>query len=139
LLPCILFEKYIYIFALEMASPGKPTVPVVSAPFRSVWLRLYAFWWFSGVQTYQVAYVIVKAANAPRPGQWLLERSTDGVQFSVWQYFAMTDSDCWNMFGVQPTVGVPRFAADDEVHCSSAFSHLNPLENGEASLRAVHR
>jgi len=76
----------------------------------------------------------VKAANAPRPGQWLLERSVDGVRYSVWQYFAMTDSDCWNVFGVQPTIGVPRYTTDDEVHCSSAFSHLNPLENGEVNL-----
>jgi len=82
-------------------------------------------------QTYQVAYVIVKAANAPRPGQWILERSVDGVSYTVWQYFAMTDSDCWNVFGVEPTIGVPRYTTDDEVHCSSAFSHLNPLENGE--------
>ena len=86
-------------------------------------------------QTYQVAYVIIKAANAPRPGQWLLERSVDGVRYSAWQYFAMTDSECWNVFGVQPTVGVPRYTADDEVHCSSAFSHLNPLENGEVNVR----
>jgi len=86
------------------------------------------------LQTYQVAYVIVKAANSPRPGQWLLERSVDGVRYSVWQYFAMTDSDCWNVFGVQPTIGVPRYTADDEVHCSSAFSQLNPLENGEVHV-----
>jgi len=89
------------------------------------------------LQTYQVAYVIVKAANAPRPGQWLLERSVDGVRYSVWQYFAMTDGDCWNVFGVEPTRGVPRFATDDEVHCSSAFSHLDPLENGEASRNST--
>lgn len=77
----------------------------------------------------------MKAANAPRPGQWLLERSVDGVSYSVWQYFAMTDSDCWNVFGVQPTIGVPRYETDDQVHCSSAFSQLNPLQNGEVSDR----
>ena len=36
LLPYILFQKYIYILASEMASPGKGTVPVVSAHFRSL-------------------------------------------------------------------------------------------------------
>jgi len=33
LLPYILFEKYIYILAVEMASPGNSTVPIVSAHF----------------------------------------------------------------------------------------------------------
>jgi len=49
----------------------------------------------------------------------------------------MTDSDCWNVFAVSPTTGVPRYSADDEVHCTSAFSQLNPLENGEASAAAA--
>jgi len=35
--PYILFEKCSYILALEMASPGTGTVPVVSAHFRSLW------------------------------------------------------------------------------------------------------
>ena len=35
LLPCILFEKYIYMLALEMASPTG-TVRTVSAHFRSL-------------------------------------------------------------------------------------------------------
>jgi laminin, alpha 1/2 len=86
---------------------------------------------FAVLQVYQVAYVIVKAANSPRPGQWVLERSIDGTQYSPWLYFAMTDSDCWNMFGVMPSVGVPRYKSDDEVICTSAFSQLDPLENGE--------
>jgi len=36
LLPYILFEKYNYILALEMANPGTSTVPVVSAHCRSL-------------------------------------------------------------------------------------------------------
>jgi len=36
LLPYILFQKYIHILALKMASPGNGTVPVVSARFRSL-------------------------------------------------------------------------------------------------------
>jgi len=35
LLPCILFEKYINILALEMAAQGTGTVPMVSAHFHS--------------------------------------------------------------------------------------------------------
>ena len=36
MLPYILFEEYTNIFALEMASPGTSTVPIVSAHFRSL-------------------------------------------------------------------------------------------------------
>ena len=36
LLPYILFENYIYILALEMATQGTSTVPIVSAHFRSL-------------------------------------------------------------------------------------------------------
>jgi len=39
LLPYILFEKNIYILALEMASPGTSTVPIVSAHFRSLLIK----------------------------------------------------------------------------------------------------
>jgi len=37
LLPYILVEKYIDILALELASQGTSTVPVVSAHCRSLW------------------------------------------------------------------------------------------------------
>jgi len=30
------------------------------------------------LQEYQVAYVIIKTGNAPRPGTWALEKSVDG-------------------------------------------------------------
>jgi len=36
LFPRILFEKYIYILALEMVIHGTSTVPIVSAHFRSL-------------------------------------------------------------------------------------------------------
>ena len=78
-----------------------------------------------------MAYVIIKAANSPRPGNWILERSLDGVDFRPWQYFALTNSDCWNVYQVRATVGIPRFHSDDDVICTSAFSQLDPLENGE--------
>lgn len=94
-------------------------------------LVCYLLLLFFILQIYQVAYVIIKAANSPRPGQWVLERSVDGINYRPWQYFAMTDSDCWNLFGVMPSVGVPRYRTDDEVICTSAFSLLDPLENGE--------
>jgi len=43
MLPYIIFEKYIYILALEMASPGVSTVPIASAHFRTMWPVLGEF------------------------------------------------------------------------------------------------
>ncbi|CAH1775237.1 unnamed protein product [Owenia fusiformis] len=82
-------------------------------------------------QIYQVAYIIVKAANSPRPGNWILERSLDGIEYKPWQYYALSDSECWNAYGIKPTIGTPIFTKDDEVICTSYYSKLDPLENGE--------
>uniref|UniRef100_A0A915E1R2 Laminin subunit alpha n=1 Tax=Ditylenchus dipsaci TaxID=166011 RepID=A0A915E1R2_9BILA len=89
-------------------------------------------------QEYQVAYVIVKAAISPRPGTWALEKSLDGINFYPWQYYANTDADCMRVFGVPATVGVPKFTNDDEVICTSYFSKLNPLEQGEIHTSLVN-
>lgn len=43
---------------------------------------------------YQVAYVIVKTAISPRPGNWILERSLDGVEWLPWQFYAVSDAEC---------------------------------------------
>lgn len=87
---------------------------------------------------YQVAYVIVKAANSPRPGNWVLERSIDGQHFQAWQYFAMTDEDCWRQYRVRATVGVPTSLGDDQVVCTSRYSKLDPLEGGEIFVSIVN-
>ncbi|XP_053314949.1 laminin subunit alpha-2 isoform X2 [Spea bombifrons] len=84
-------------------------------------------------QVFQIAYIIIKAANSPRPGNWILERSLDGVSFMPWQYYAITDSECLNRYNIFPHVGggQPSFTRDDEVICTSYYSNIHPLENGE--------
>lgn len=42
------------------------------------------------------------------------------------------------VFGVPATVGVPKFTQDDEVICTSYFSKLNPLEQGEIHTSLVN-
>lgn len=81
-----------------------------------------------------MAYVIVKAANSPRPANWILERSLDGENYMPWQYYAISDSECWNRYGIKPTLGVPRFTKDNQVMCSSYYSRLDPLTEGEVRL-----
>ena len=81
------------------------------------------------LQEYQVAYVIVKAGNAPRPGVWALEKSADGGKtFQPWQYFATSASECLSYFGVTPLL---RPVQDDTVICSIEYSQVPPFENGE--------
>ncbi|XP_006761995.1 PREDICTED: laminin subunit alpha-1 [Myotis davidii] len=85
-------------------------------------------------QVFQVAYVIIKAANAPRPGNWILERSLDGTKFSPWQYYAVSDTECLTRYNITPRRGPPTYRADDEVICTSYYSRLVPLEHGEANF-----
>ncbi|GIY93998.1 laminin subunit alpha-2 [Caerostris extrusa] len=80
--------------------------------------------------SFQIAYVIVKSAISPRPGNWILEKSLDGLIYKPWQYYAINDAECWEAFGVPPTMGKPRYRSDDEVICTSYYSKLNPLEGG---------
>uniref|UniRef100_T1KYQ2 Laminin subunit alpha n=1 Tax=Tetranychus urticae TaxID=32264 RepID=T1KYQ2_TETUR len=80
-------------------------------------------------QEFHVAYVYITMANSPRPGVWVLERSTDkGSTFKPWMYFADSREECIKQFGeesVQPLV------RDDQVICETKYSKLIPLENGE--------
>ncbi|KAK4880835.1 hypothetical protein RN001_008981 [Aquatica leii] len=82
-------------------------------------------------QVYQVAYVIIKTANSPRPGAWILEKSLDGENYVPWQYFARSDRECFDRYGIVATKGKPHYFTDSEVICTSYFSKLTPLENGE--------
>ncbi|CAN7938715.1 unnamed protein product, partial [Ixodes hexagonus] len=84
-------------------------------------------------QVFQVAYIILKTANSPRPGNWILERSIDGVFYRPWQFYAITDAECWEAYGIAPTPGKPVYKSDDEVICTSYYSSLTPFEDGEAS------
>ena len=82
-----------------------------------------------------MAYVIIKSANSPRPGQWILERSTDyGQTYSAWQYFAETASDCNDVFGMASLDEITR---DDDVICTDEYSDIVPLEDGEVSCELL--
>ncbi|XP_036906226.1 laminin subunit alpha-1 isoform X2 [Sturnira hondurensis] len=89
-------------------------------------------------QVFQVAYVIIKAANAPRPGNWILERSLDGTKFSPWQYYAVSDTECLTRYNITPRRGPPTYRADDEVICTSYYSRLVPLEHGEIHTSLIN-
>lgn len=64
-------------------------------------------------------------------GNWILERSLDGVTFDPWQFYAISDSECLSRYNMAPTLGPPTYRNDTEVICTSYYSRLNPLEHGE--------
>ncbi|XP_054830970.1 laminin subunit alpha-2 [Eublepharis macularius] len=89
-------------------------------------------------QVFQIAYVIVKSANSPRPGNWVLERSLDGTDYQPWQYHAITDTECLTRYNIPPRTGPPSYAKDDEVICTSYYSKIHPLENGEIHTSLIN-
>ena len=82
-----------------------------------------------------MAYILIKAAISPRPANWILERSLDGQVWAPWQFFALSDEECWHAYGVEPKIGKPNsYRYDEEVICTSYYSKLEPLENGEVNI-----
>ncbi|XP_069506839.1 laminin subunit alpha-5 isoform X2 [Ambystoma mexicanum] len=87
-------------------------------------------------QLFHVAYVLIKFANSPRPDLWVLERSTDfGVTYQPWHYFASSKRDCIERFGLQT---VERITKDDDAFCTTEYSRIVPLENGEIVVSLVN-
>ncbi|KAK7907204.1 hypothetical protein WMY93_015816 [Mugilogobius chulae] len=71
-------------------------------------------------------------------GNWILERSIDGVTFEPWQYYAITDTECLTRFSILPRTGPPSYTRDDEVICTSFYSKIHPLENGEIHTSLIN-
>ncbi|TRY60964.1 hypothetical protein TCAL_05712 [Tigriopus californicus] len=86
-------------------------------------------------QIFQVAYVHITMANSPRPGVWAIERSVDhGKTFQPWQYFAGNDVECQKYFGMYANAPIQY---DDQVICSTEFSDIVPIENGEIIVQLI--
>ncbi|XP_067887186.1 laminin subunit alpha-3 isoform X2 [Heterodontus francisci] len=87
-------------------------------------------------QLFHVAYILIKFANSPRPDLWVLERSVDfGRSYSPWQYFAHSKRDCEDLFGTRARGRITR---DDDVICTTEYSRILPLENGEIVISLVN-
>lgn len=67
--------------------------------------------------------------NSPRPGLWTLEKSNDyGKTWTAWQHFSDSPADCETYFGKD---SLRPITADDNVICTTEYSKIVPLENGE--------
>ncbi|KAM3866222.1 laminin subunit alpha-3-like [Diretmus argenteus] len=87
-------------------------------------------------QLFHVAYVLIKFANSPRPDLWVLERSVDhGRTYNPWQYFAHSKRECIERFGKQPNA---RLIQDDDQICTTEYSRIVPLENGEIVVSLIN-
>ncbi|XP_035998362.1 laminin subunit alpha-5 [Fundulus heteroclitus] len=87
-------------------------------------------------QLFHVAYVLIKFANSPRPDLWVLERSTDyGQTYQPWQYFASSKRDCIERFGQRT---IERINNDNDSICTTEYSRIVPLENGEIVVSLVN-
>ncbi|XP_061662817.1 laminin subunit alpha-5 isoform X5 [Syngnathoides biaculeatus] len=87
-------------------------------------------------QLFHVAYILIKFANSPRPDLWVLERSVDfGQTYHPWQYFASSKQDCIEHFG-QKTI--ERIYNDNDIVCTTEYSRIVPLENGEIVVSLVN-
>uniref|UniRef100_A0A4W5KYG2 Laminin subunit alpha 3 n=1 Tax=Hucho hucho TaxID=62062 RepID=A0A4W5KYG2_9TELE len=87
-------------------------------------------------QLFHVAYILIKFANAPRPDLWVLERSLDhGKTYAPWQYFAHSKRECIERFGKEPN---GRIVRDDDQICTTEYSKIVPLENGEIVVSLVN-
>uniref|UniRef100_A0A8K9UV88 Laminin subunit alpha-5 n=1 Tax=Oncorhynchus mykiss TaxID=8022 RepID=A0A8K9UV88_ONCMY len=87
-------------------------------------------------QLFHVAYVLIKFANSPRPDLWVLERSTDfGETYQPWQFFASSKRDCIERFGQRT---IERINSDNDVICTTEYSRIVPLENGEVVVSLVN-
>ncbi|VDK58805.1 unnamed protein product [Cylicostephanus goldi] len=89
-------------------------------------------------QEFHVAYVWIQMANSPKPGTWILERSTDyGKTFQPWYYFAETPAECMRQFGME---SLSPISEDDRVICRSDLAGIHPLENAEMVIKILeHR
>uniref|UniRef100_A0A182TRW1 Laminin IV type A domain-containing protein n=1 Tax=Anopheles melas TaxID=34690 RepID=A0A182TRW1_9DIPT len=86
---------------------------------------------------YQIVFFTMRAAISPLPAAWVLEKSMDGRAYDAWQYFAADDTECRERFGLPAYTANYIFKSDTEVICSTQFSSLDPLENGEINLSII--
>lgn len=87
-------------------------------------------------QEFHVAYLFIRMANSPRPGLWTLEKSTDyGKTWKSWQHFSDTPGDCETFFGRD---SLKPITADDDVICTTEYSKIVPLENGEIPVMLLN-
>ncbi|XP_034480299.1 laminin subunit alpha [Drosophila innubila] len=87
-------------------------------------------------QEFHVAYLFIRMGNSPRPGLWTLEKSSDyGKTWTSWQHFSDTPTDCETYFGRDTYKPITK---DNDVICTTEYSKIVPLENGEIPVMLLN-
>lgn len=87
-------------------------------------------------QEFHVAYLFIRMGNSPRPGLWTLEKSNDyGKTWTSWQHFSDSQSDCETYFGRDSLRPITQ---DDDVICTTEYSKIVPLEDGEIPVMLLN-
>lgn len=74
--------------------------------------------------------------NSPRPGVWSLEKSSDyGKTWRPWQHFSDVLGDCEKFFGADTLKPITK---DDDVICTTEYSKIVPLEDGEIPVMLLN-
>lgn len=99
-----------------------------------------SFFWWGGFcfwkKEFHVAYLFIRMGNSPRPGLWTLEKSSDyGKTWSAWQHFSDTPADCETFFGRESLKPITQ---DDDVICTTEYSKIVPLEDGEIPVMLLN-
>lgn len=82
-----------------------------------------------------MAYIFIRMGNSPRPGLWTLEKSVDyGKSWTAWQHFSDLPSDCEYL----DKDSLKPIRADDDVVCTTEYSKIVPLENGEIPVMLLN-
>ena len=69
-----------------------------------------------------MAYVIIKFANSPRAGKWVLERSVDGINYTPWQYFVNNYHESEMFYDEMAVSANEQMDHDDDVRCTQEHS-----------------
>lgn len=67
-----------------------------------------------------------------------MEKSIDGVNFEPWQYYAISGGECLRMYGKVEATKMESFASDDEATCTTYYSSLEPLRDGEIHTSLIN-
>lgn len=71
----------------------------------------------------------MRMGNSPRPALMTVEKSSDyGKTWQPWMHFSDTPADCETFFGRDSLKPITN---DDDVICTTEYSKIVPLEDGE--------
>uniref|UniRef100_A0A3Q3D4E5 Laminin subunit alpha 3 n=1 Tax=Hippocampus comes TaxID=109280 RepID=A0A3Q3D4E5_HIPCM len=93
-------------------------------------------WWQSPPLSKGLGYNEVNVTLDLGQVRYILKKNVDnGKTFTPWQYFAHSKRECIERFGKNPNA---RLVNDDDQLCTTDYSRIVPLENGEIVVSLIN-